>query len=135
MADNYSFTPGVGATGASDEVGGVHYPRVKVAWGVDGSAADTSAANPLPVTDPGVYHYAAGTSTGTVTLNAGQFLRRVSVVAGASVAGTITIGGGNTITVPAGTSFDEQIVGLADGADVVIGGTIQAYYVAWWAAS
>ncbi len=28
MADNYAFTPGSGATGAADDVGGVLYPRV-----------------------------------------------------------------------------------------------------------
>lgn len=36
---------------ASDAVSGVQYPRFKLAWGVDGSAADASASSPLPVTD------------------------------------------------------------------------------------
>lgn len=99
-------------------------------------ALDDGSGNLTPgILGPGIYHYAAGTSTGTVTLNAGQFLSRVSVVADSAASATVTIGGGNTITVPAGTSFDEQIAGVADGADVVIGGTIQSYYVAWWATS
>jgi hypothetical protein len=44
----------------------------------------------------------------------------------------VTIGTGDTITIPAGGSFDEQIPGQATaGADVVIGGTVSTYYVAW----
>jgi len=35
MADNFNFTAGVGSVGASDDVGGVHYPKVKL---VDGTA-------------------------------------------------------------------------------------------------
>jgi len=36
MADNFAFTPGVGGTGAADDVGGVLYPRVKLDIGTDG---------------------------------------------------------------------------------------------------
>lgn len=50
MADNYTTNPGTGgSTFASDDVGSVHYPRVKPSWGADGSAVDVSAAAPLPV--------------------------------------------------------------------------------------
>lgn len=49
MTDNFAFNPAGASTGASDEIGGVHYPRVKIVWGVDGSVADASASNPLPV--------------------------------------------------------------------------------------
>ena len=49
MADNIT-APGVGTVFASDDISGVQYPRTKIAWGVDGSAVDTSASNPLPVT-------------------------------------------------------------------------------------
>jgi hypothetical protein len=80
----------------------------------------------------GTYAYAAGTATGTVNLTDDARLRRVSLVAGTAAASTVTIGGGNTITVPAGYVFDEQIAGAAVGTDVVIaGGTPQAYYVSW----
>jgi hypothetical protein len=50
MSDNFDFTPGSGATGAADDVGGVLYPRVKIAQGADGSATDVSSAAPLNVT-------------------------------------------------------------------------------------
>lgn len=50
MADNLAYTPGSGATVASDEIGGVHYQRIKNAYGADGVATDVSATNPMPVT-------------------------------------------------------------------------------------
>jgi hypothetical protein len=50
MADNVTANPGSGgAVLATDEIGGVHYPRSKVVHGADGSATDASDANPLPV--------------------------------------------------------------------------------------
>jgi hypothetical protein len=80
----------------------------------------------------GTYGYAAGTGSATVDVPALAKLRRVSVVANASTPTTVTIGGGNTITIVAGGSFDEQIPGLALDADVVIaGGASQSYYVSW----
>lgn len=36
MADNLPVTPGSGATIALDDIGGVYYPRVKIAAGLDG---------------------------------------------------------------------------------------------------
>lgn len=52
MADNLTALANTG-TGtdvlATDEIGGVHYPRSKMVWGADGVAADVSAANPVPV--------------------------------------------------------------------------------------
>lgn len=50
MADNITVTQGTGTTLASDDISGVQYPRVKMAWGADGSAVDASATDPLPVT-------------------------------------------------------------------------------------
>lgn len=50
MADNVVTNPGVGgATFASDDIGGIQYPRVKVTFGDDGAAVDASATNPLPI--------------------------------------------------------------------------------------
>lgn len=47
MADN--TTSAAGPTVATDDIGGIHYQRMKSTWGADGTAVDTSAANPLPV--------------------------------------------------------------------------------------
>lgn len=50
MVDNVTANPGSGgATFASDDIGGVQYPRMKVTFGEDGSSTDASATNPLPV--------------------------------------------------------------------------------------
>lgn len=48
MADNIT-APASGAVLATDEIGGVHFPRTKIAFGVDGATVDASATNPLPV--------------------------------------------------------------------------------------
>jgi hypothetical protein len=53
MADNVGYTEGSGKTIAADDVGGVLHQRVKLSIGADGSAADVSAANPLPAVDSG----------------------------------------------------------------------------------
>jgi hypothetical protein len=49
MANNYTTNAGAGGnTYASDDVGGVHYPYVKTAFGADDTATVTSATNPFP---------------------------------------------------------------------------------------
>lgn len=48
MADNATL-PATGAVIAADEIGGALYQRVKPVHGADGSATDTSEANPFPV--------------------------------------------------------------------------------------
>lgn len=52
MADNVVANPGEGgATFATDDIGGVQYPRHKIIIGADGvNDGDVSAANPMPVT-------------------------------------------------------------------------------------
>lgn len=70
MADNFAFTPGTGATGAADDIGGVLWPRVKVTWGPDGTANDTDVATgkPMPVqsrvSDGTAYTFGAGAVAG-----------------------------------------------------------------------
>lgn len=51
MADNVAITAGSGTTLASDDIGGVQYPRAKMTWGPDGTANDTDVASgkPMPV--------------------------------------------------------------------------------------
>lgn len=56
MADNITALANTG-TGtdvfATDDIGGVHYPRSKVVFGADGEVTDVSAAAPLPVQEVG----------------------------------------------------------------------------------
>ena len=51
MADNVDADTGVVTEPfATDEIGGVHYPRTKIVLGADGvNDGDLSASNPLPV--------------------------------------------------------------------------------------
>jgi len=52
VADNVVANPGTGgATFATDDIGGVHYPISKMAFGALDSATLVSSANPYPVTD------------------------------------------------------------------------------------
>lgn len=53
MADNLGYTPGSGATVATDEVSGLHYQRIKPVWGADGVVTDVSADTPMPTDDTG----------------------------------------------------------------------------------
>ena len=61
MADNLTALANTG-TGtdvlATDEIAGVHYPRAKIGFGEDGSYADVSASNPVPVTVSGAVEIA-----------------------------------------------------------------------------
>lgn len=65
MADNVQASAGTadGAVFATDDVSSVHYPRVKLSWGVDGAASDVSLSNPLPIqaSDESSQMTAAGT--------------------------------------------------------------------------
>jgi hypothetical protein len=89
VADNTILSAGSadGITLATDDVGGVHYQRVKVSWGADNSATDASAANPLPVVQTGTLN------VGTVTA--------VTGITNALPAGTNNIGDVDVLTVPA----------------------------------
>lgn len=55
MADNVTIKDGAGANAgvATDDIGGVHYQRVKIALGADGTAVDASATNPIPTAEVG----------------------------------------------------------------------------------
>lgn len=49
MADNTTTTPGVGVTIATDDIGNVHYQRVKIVHGADGvNDGDVALGNPMP---------------------------------------------------------------------------------------
>ena len=49
MADNVTAPVSTGVF-ATDDIGGVHYPRTKLSVGADGAASDVSTANPMPTT-------------------------------------------------------------------------------------
>lgn len=54
MADNTTLNTGTGGDViATDDIAGVKHQRVKIQYGVDGSATDVSDTNPLPIDDAG----------------------------------------------------------------------------------
>lgn len=92
MADNAVVAnPGVGgATFASDQIGGIEFPRAKIVWGVDGTATDTSAAAPLPVVQTGTPALPTGAATAAKQPALGT--------AGAASADVITVQGVASMT-------------------------------------
>lgn len=65
MADNVSVTQGSGTTMATDLIGSVHHPRIKIQTGEDGVANDVSSTNPMPVSLSGVSTSANQDTTNT----------------------------------------------------------------------
>ena len=85
MADNFTYTPGTGETGAADDIDGVKYPRVKVVIGANNTNdGDISSANPMPV-------------TGTITA--------VTAISNALPVGNNNIGDVDVASIAAGTNL------------------------------
>lgn len=101
MADNLAVTPGSGATIAADDIAGVHYQRVKVAAGADGSATDVSAAAPFPVdqlySGIGNGRKVVTTAGTAVVLATSTTCRKVDITAETDNTGVIVIGGSSVI--------------------------------------
>jgi hypothetical protein len=71
MADNSQAgaAVGIGDVFASDDIGGVKWPRAKLAWGIDGVAVDASATDPIPVVQTGTPALPTGAATETTLAN------------------------------------------------------------------
>lgn len=134
MVDNVIANPGVGgATLATDDIGGVHYPRVKVVWGADGAVNDTSAANPMPVVQTGALP-AGNNNVGDVdiaSIAAGDNnIGNVDVVTLPSLpAGANNIGDVDVLTlpaIPAGNNNigDVDVASFAAGAITEVQGDV-----------
>ena len=119
MADNTTLNPGTGGDViASDDIGGIKFQRVKPAWGVDGSAVDTSEASPLPVAAYGELIEAIEAmrfAMQSLTRSIGQMLpdtaNRMRVNIEAGTLPTVTTVG--TVTTMATLTNQTQIGGLA----------------------
>ena len=89
MADNFVTNSGTGGnTYASDDIAGIHYPRVKLSVGADGAATDVSDSNPMPIDDAG----GSITVDGTVTANLSATDNAVLDSIDTAVNGTLTVG-------------------------------------------
>ncbi len=126
--DNYTGNLGSGGESyASDSIASVQYPRVKMTWGVDGTAADVSATNPMPVS--GTFFQA----TQPVTFAASTLM----VTATAAVNTAVTA----TLPAPAAGLFIYitsiqvmklySVLGVASGAGVIITSTNLPGTPAW----
>jgi hypothetical protein len=110
MADNTTLNPGTGGDNiASDDIGGIKFQRVKPAWGVDGSAVDTSEASPLPVADnqssnlllrilqmlmaPLGYDKSLGRQRGTVLVESGTVTTVTTVTTVSTLSNIAAVGG------------------------------------------
>lgn len=94
MADNVAAPVNTG-TFATDDIGGVHYPRTKISVGADGAAADVHTGNPLPV---------ALTTPTTVPVSMATGAPLLALPSGTSASGTITTGGTSQQLVAANAS-------------------------------
>lgn len=103
MADNVNITPGSGEVVAADEVAGAKYQRVKIAWGADGTAGETTTSNPLPVqTVTANTTIADGRTTVTtagtrVALAASTACKQVAITAETDNTGLIVVGGATVV--------------------------------------
>ena len=130
MTDNTTYTPGTGATVATDVISDVHYQRMKLCLGADGEAADLDggqqamaasvpvvvASDQRPPTAPAStahVHAPAANTAAIVTLSAvtakKHYLPRVAWSYNA-----VPTGGGLTVTDDGDTVFSVSIT--ADGA-------------------
>jgi hypothetical protein len=107
MADNTTL-PGTGEVYASDDIGGVKWQRVKIAHGADGSATDSSAAAPFPVTITdlmaGEYEAVAASQTDQIlgaTGAVGDYLSGILIVPATTSPGAVSVkdGNGSAITI------------------------------------
>lgn len=129
MADNVDITPGTGRAIAADDISSVWYQRVKVTWGADGTANDTSASNPLPVqVTSGITGIADDrkvvTTAGTrVTLASSTACEQVVITAETDNTGIVVVGGSTVVAalatrrgIPlyAGDTITLEIDNLAD---------------------
>lgn len=141
MADNFAVdvgTSGSQRTIATDQIGGVDYQRVKITWGVDNTATDASATNPLPVVvgagssaigsvsvsavpaDPFGANADAASATGSISAKlrylAGTGLAGMtSLPAGSNSIGTVVLGAGSasvgTVIAGAGEAHVGEVAG------------------------
>jgi hypothetical protein len=120
VADNVVLNAGTGgASMAADDIGGIHYQRVKVTYGADGAAADVTAAVGLPVTSAtgATFLLAAnsGVDVGDVTINNAAGAASVPVQGAAAhdaayAGNPLQIGGYASAAAPTNVSGDGDAV-------------------------
>lgn len=136
MADNLSVTQGSGTVIAADDISGVLHQRIKLTHGVDGTATDASASNPLPVvfSAPGTtYTSKSGTITAGNTaqvlaaLNTARRGFRIQNLSSADLwfndKGATAIIGQPSNKIISGGSYESPAFGCSTTAISIIGAT------------
>ncbi|MXP42979.1 hypothetical protein [Allopontixanthobacter sediminis] len=134
MADNIT-APATGSVLATDEIGGVHYPRTKLSVGADGVAVDVSAAAPLPVALSAADNSAidaiatalADNATGADIAAVVAALSDIATDTGlgaivSTLAGTLTVDAAS-LPLPTGAATSakqDTLIGHVDGIEVVL---------------
>lgn len=112
MADNVVLNSGTGgATLATDDVGGVHYQIVKLAYGALDAANVVSDSNPLPIDDAGGSITVDGSVSITGALPAGTNNIGDVDIASALPAGTNNIGDVDVASFPHTDTDDDVVAG------------------------
>lgn len=133
MADDVAITAGAGTSVATDDVGGRHFQRVKVAFGADGVAADVHNDNPFPVIERGIPTYFFSTTLAAGAQNkiyidvfnatgSGKIakLRGLYVVSNSAVVTGVPVQWTLARTSAVGTSGTTLTAGVADLSDPAI---------------
>ena len=133
MADNYTTNAGTGGNNyASDDIAGVQHPRVKIQIGADGSAADVSTADPLPVSDAG----GSLTVDGTVTANLAAGTNNIGDVDVLSVPAPLSTTGAGTEAAALRVTVANNSTGVLsvddNGGSLTVDGTVAATQSGTW---
>lgn len=139
MADN--ITRADGKTVATDEIGGVHFQRAKLAFGVDGTSTDVSAANPVPINDRTPTFSAPLNQTAVSVTLVSTFLmgananRRLFELVNTSSTSSVWVAFGATavantgIFLLPGATYYQAYSGAANA--IAVGGTVVLALVEW----
>lgn len=135
MADNFVTDAGSGGnTYASDDIGGVHYPILKIAYGALDSATLVSTSNGLPVAQQGTWN--VGTVTAVtditnavaVTDNSGSLTvdnAALSVVGGGAEATALRVTLANDSTGVVSVDDNGSTISIDDGGGAItVDGTV-----------
>jgi len=124
MADDLGYTPGSGATVATDEISGRHFQLTKMVHGANGVAHLTSDSNPMPIDAKGeliealeAMRMALQALTRTMGMAMPDTAGRLRVLAenptAANLQATVSIAATQTLTTVSTLSNQTNVGGLA----------------------
>jgi hypothetical protein len=93
MADDILITQGSGTKVATDEIAGRHFQKIKVAFGLDDSSTDVTAANPFPVTDDAIGNQSDSAYSGSGDGSVIALLKKLVAlfIAGFTMSGSVSM--------------------------------------------